>query len=98
VICAIFFSIRKVVKWCFLIYIEFWIEEHCLKDLVDWFGWEKFKIWSQKNKRLLIRVKCSETAMQFWALSYGEYVEITKPQRLRDKIREVAQGIGVFQK
>jgi len=73
--------------------IEFWIEDHCLKDVVDWFGWDNFEIWSQKNKKLLIRVKCSETAMQFWALSYGEYIEIIKPKRLRDKIRNVAQEI-----
>ena len=73
--------------------IEFWVEEHCLKDVVDWFGWDNFKICSQKNDRLLMQLKCSETAMQFWALSYGEYVEITKPQRLRDKIKAVAQEI-----
>jgi len=73
--------------------IEFWIEDHCLKDVVDWFGRKNFKIWSHKDKRLLIQVKCSKTAMQFWALSYGEYVEITKPKGLRDEVRKVAQKI-----
>lgn len=76
-----------------IIDIEFWIEEDCLKDVVDWFGWGYFKIDDKKDTRLLIRLKCNETAMLFWALSFGEYIEITKPKELRFRIRELAQEI-----
>ena len=74
--------------------IEFWVEKGCIRDVVDWFGADLFKVRGRdKNGRIHIEVRCSETAMQFWAMSYGEYVEIIKPQSLRETMRNVALEI-----
>ena len=74
--------------------VEFWVENNCLRDVVDWFGGNQFKVLEQEDERLRIGVRCSETAMQFWAMSYGEYVEIIKPKSLREKMRGVALQIA----
>lgn len=71
--------------------IEFWIEEVCLGDLLDWFGQGYFKIYERKNGMLRIGVHCSLKAMKFWVMSYGEYVEVIKPNSLRQEIREMAK-------
>ena len=71
--------------------IEFWIEEVCLGDLLDWFGQGYFKIYERKNGMLRVGVHCSLKAMKFWAMSYGEYVEVIKPDSLRREIRKMAK-------
>ena len=34
--------------------------------------------------------------MRYWALQYGEYVEILEPENLRDEIREVVDCMASF--
>ena len=74
--------------------VEFWITAGALRDVVDWFGEGHFKIIRQESGRICVRVRCSETAMRYWAMSYGDYVEIVKPQSLRDAIREMALKVA----
>lgn len=31
--------------------------------------------------------------MKFWAMQFGEYVEIVSPTNLRDEVKEVAQDM-----
>jgi predicted DNA-binding transcriptional regulator YafY len=38
-------------------------------------------------------VKSSKEGMVYWALQYGQIVEVTKPKDLREKIRETAEKI-----
>jgi len=71
--------------------IEFWIEEACLGDLLDWFGQGYFKIYERRNGMLRVGVHCSLKAMKFWVMSYGEYVEVIKPNSLRQEIWETAK-------
>ena len=52
-----------------------------------------FKILQKENDRILINVKVNETAMKFWAMQYGEFVEIIFPESLRDEIRQTAKDI-----
>ena len=35
-----------------------------------------------------MQVKCSEQAMVFWAMQYGEFVEVLEPISVREKITE----------
>ena len=68
------------------IWVKFWAENFMIDALVDWFG-KDFKILQKDDDRLLINVKVNKTAMKFWAMQYGEYVEILKPVELRNEIR-----------
>ncbi len=66
--------------------IVFTAEEHIVDQIVDWFG-SNAKI-EKDGDHLLVTVKASPSAMKFWAMQYLNYVEVLKPQSLRNAIKE----------
>ena len=58
-----------------------------MTDYVDWFGTD-FRILEENDKTIKIRVRMNPKAMKFWALQYGEYVEVLQPEELRNEIKE----------
>ncbi len=58
-----------------------------MSELVDWFG-KDFRIIENKDEHIVIRVKCSFSALRFWSLQYGPYVEVLEPESLRNRIKE----------
>ena len=44
--------------------------------------------------RLIISVVCNEMAMKYWALQYGEHVEVLEPKSLREDICEAVDWMG----
>ena len=72
--------------------VKFWTTVYMMDALVDWFG-KKFDILQKDGERLLISVKVNETAIKFWAMQYGEDVEIIEPQNLRNEIMKTAKVI-----
>ena len=54
-------------------------------DLIDWFG-RDFLILEQDDTFVKIRVFCNENSMFYWALQYGQSVEILRPYTLRYRI------------
>ena len=67
-------------------------KKHLMDELVDWFG-KDFKIRKEFEDEMLIDVKCNKSAMKFWALQYGPYVEVLEPTELREEIKESVQGM-----
>ncbi len=67
--------------------ITFTAESHIVDQIVDWFG-DNAKIIQKDNKTVEVSVKASPNAMEFWAMQYLNYVEILKPQSLRERIKE----------
>ena len=63
-----------------------------MDDLVDWFG-QDFHVRVEDNGKMLVTLKCNESAMKFWALQYGECVEILSPNSLRESIAKIVQGM-----
>ncbi len=43
---------------------------------------------SETENEAVIQVKSSEQAMVFWAMQYGEYVEVLELVNIRDRIKE----------
>ncbi|MBR2214861.1 MAG: WYL domain-containing protein [Selenomonadaceae bacterium] len=76
--------------------VEFWVTEGALRDVVDWFGEGYFQVYARKEGRLHIKTRCNEDAMLYWAMSYGNYVEVIKPQSLRQRIHDMAVEIATF--
>ena len=74
------------------IWVKFWTQENMLDTLVDWFG-KDFKILQHDNEKLLINVKVNETAIKYWAMQYGEYIEVISPDSLRTEICMTAKDI-----
>jgi predicted DNA-binding transcriptional regulator YafY len=68
-------------------------EKDILTELVDWFGTD-FRIMEDKDNMVKIRVRVNPEAMRFWALQYGPYVEVIKPEPLRKQIIEDVTGMA----
>ena len=65
--------------------VEMIIQRRILSDIFDWFGNEvSFSDESENSVR--VHVKVNETALLKWAMQYGSYVEIIKPEHLRNAV------------
>ena len=58
-----------------------------MDELVDWFGTD-FWITEETNDKIKIHVTVNPSAMKYWALQYGPYVEVLKPTELREAITD----------
>lgn len=56
-------------------------------QIIDWFGTD-IHLQKLDEKRIKVTLKVSLLAMEFWALQYINSVEVTKPESLRQKIKE----------
>lgn len=65
--------------------------ERVVGDIVDWFG-KSVKIFEQDGNTLA-EVKTNENAMIYWALQYGEDVEIIEPLETREKIKNILKDM-----
>ena len=63
--------------------------------LIDWFG-KGFRIVKEDADGLIVSVACNELAMKYWALQYGEYVEVLEPKSLREAICDAIDWMGSF--
>lgn len=67
--------------------VEFIAHKGITDQIVDWFG-ENIRITELDDKHITVSLKASPNAMEHWAMQYINYVEITKPATLREKIKE----------
>ena len=67
-------------------------DTYMMDDLVDWFG-RDFHVRVEENGKMLVTLKCNESAMKYWALQYGECIEILSPNSLRESIVKIVQGM-----
>ncbi len=67
--------------------VEF-VAQKCIVDqIVDWFGTD-IRISDRDEETVTVSLKASPNAMEHWAMQYINFVEITKPLTLREKIKE----------
>ncbi len=67
--------------------VEFIAYKGITDQIVDWFG-SDIRISELDENRITVTLKASPNAMEHWAMQYINYVEITKPATLREKIKE----------
>ncbi len=73
---------------------EFLADAKILGDILDWFG-DSAVIRPGKNpEQLHITVHVHPTAMQHWALQYGEWVTVLAPASLRGQIAEIVRSLA----
>jgi len=60
--------------------------EKRINDIIGWFG-EDLVLYT-KDKTIYANLNVSEDALVYWALQYGEHVEVVEPLSTRDKIKE----------
>ena len=69
--------------------VEFLADSRIIDQVIDWFGKDiHIGKYGDDGKRMKISVRVSPMAMEHWAMQYINYVEITKPAALREKIKE----------
>ena len=67
--------------------IEFIANKEIVDQIIDWFGLN-IDIKEIDDDKIKVTIKASPMAMEHWATQYINYVEITKPLELREKIKE----------
>ncbi len=65
--------------------------EERINDVISWFG-NSARIYREKNE-LFVDLKVNEDALIFWALQYGESVEVVAPQESREKMKNIIKGM-----
>jgi len=74
--------------------VKLLVPESMMNEMVDWFG-KDFRVSKSKTEGMMeIVVSCNESAMFFWALQYGVYVEVVEPVALREKLKEAVDGMS----
>ena len=78
--------------------IEFIADERIVDQIVDWFGLDiKMSAIPDTPGKVKVELFASPNAMEHWALQYLNYVEVTKPENLRERIQELLQtGINKY--
>lgn len=61
--------------------------EDRVNDIVDWFG-SDISIDNRKGE-IFVNLRVNEDALVYWAMQYGENVEVVSPNSTREKIRVV---------
>ena len=73
--------------------IEFVAEEWIVDQIVDWFGRDiRMSVLPDNDKKVKVELVASPNAMEHWALQYLNYVEVTKPGSLRERIKASLQN------
>ncbi len=64
------------------------IADKCIIDqLVDWFG-KDIRFIDINENQIKVELVASPLAMEHWAMQYIKHVEITKPEKLRNALKE----------
>ncbi len=79
--------------------IEFIADEYIVDQIFDWFGTDiRMSKLPDDDKKVKVELVASPNAMEHWALQYLNYVEVTKPESLRKRIKtsiEKARGVYI---
>jgi predicted DNA-binding transcriptional regulator YafY len=69
--------------------IEFIADKAIVDQIIDWFGKDiRMSELADDKKKIKVEIVASPKAMEYWALQYLNHVEVTKPENLRERIRE----------
>ena len=70
--------------------VELIADESAVDQIVDWFG-TGIAIEKLDDAKLKITLRASLYAMEHWALQYLGHVEVTAPEELRERIKDLLQ-------
>lgn len=68
------------------------VAESGINDIIDWLG-SDVQITRESKDMLLVDVTANPQAMKYWAVQFGEKVEILLPETLREEVRELVTKI-----
>lgn len=68
--------------------IEFIADTVITDQIIDWFGKDARILKTDDENKVKVTIKASPNAMEHWAMQYLNFVEITQPQELRERIKK----------
>ncbi|MCC8043314.1 MAG: WYL domain-containing protein [Oscillospiraceae bacterium] len=74
--------------------VVFRADKSQLNAVIDWFGTEVEFIY-EDDSLVEAKVKVNRTAMLYWALQFGKYVEVLYPQDLRNEIAQAVSDMHI---
>ena len=66
--------------------------ENLMDSLVDSFG-KDFRVSFGEDDDIVVSLKCNPDAFFYWAMQYGQNIEVLEPESMRDRIKQAAQDI-----
>ena len=67
--------------------IQFLTDEWMADQVIDWFGTDVTISKFGEGEKIQVSLIASPLAMEHWAMQYVNYVEVTTPEHLREKIK-----------
>ena len=61
--------------------------EENINDIIDWFGGD-ISVSNYKGE-MFVSLRVNETALVYWAMQYGDIVEVVSPASTRTKIKSI---------
>ncbi|MBR5370733.1 MAG: WYL domain-containing protein, partial [Oscillospiraceae bacterium] len=73
---------------------EFLADMRILGDILDWFGSSAEITRAEQPNLLHVHVQVHPTAMQHWAMQYGQYVTVLAPDSLRSSLAKIIHELA----
>ncbi len=73
--------------------VRFKAKRKLIGDVLDWFG-RDVALSDTGGDEMFVSVKVNEQAMFYWAMQYGNSVEVLEPKELREKILNAAVAMA----
>ncbi len=77
--------------------ITFVADNAIIDQIIEWFG-KDVRMLKKDDAHVEVSLNASPTAMEYWALQFINYVEVTAPEELREKIRKtLEEGVEKYE-
>ena len=73
--------------------VTFRAESHLAGEIIDWFG-QDVSFSNEADGMVDVRVRVNAQAFVFWALQYGQYVEVLAPTDLREEVKHAVMEMA----
>ena len=71
---------------------ELEIDNTIIGQVIDWFG-KGFKVISETESKCVISLTVDENALFYWAMQYGQFVKVLKPENVADWVLDTARDM-----
>ena len=75
------------------IHVKLRTNENLMDALVDSFGTGFRVSYGEDDDNIIASLKCNPDAFFYWAMQYGQNIEVLEPESMRDRIRQASLEI-----
>lgn len=76
-----------------VIYVKMKIRKGMIDTMLEWFG-KNFTVTEEHDDGYIVGLHSNWGGIKFWALQYGDYVEVLEPSNLREDIRNTISAMA----